>query len=264
MIWVGPLCSYVWFQFLLYPHCHVHAAFKPGDTLGGVEGEFTRYIHTFMQPPTEQDRADGLKMAQDIRCEACQEIVTQCVRRAESKSEDHIMDQLEGEINLEDLPEPNENTTQADRVARNRRGCNKHYKDDLLLRGFGVRRCADESVDVDADADSEPVTSSSKMFCMEHGKPLSVGESNTYNIRNEAAFYACESTVGRFGTEMAASVADALQDGVELETAVKTVCLEVAKCQGVKKGARKAKGPTKFKEKKKKTKRQIEEEQEEL
>jgi len=245
-------------------------AFKPGDQLGGVEGEFYRYKHTFMQPPTEQDRTDALHMSQEIRCEACQEIVQQCVLRAETKSEDHIMDQLDGEVNLEELPEPTENDSQDDRVARNRRGCNKHYKDDLLLRGYYIRRCPEEPADIDADGDADEAavaaaaSANPRTFCLEHGKPMTPRETETYNVRNEAAFYACESTVGRFGTELASSVAEALADGVEMEAAVKAACLKEAQCEKVVKGKRKAQGPTKLKKKAKKTQKQLEEEQEEL
>merc|ERR1712146_221735 len=111
---------------------------------------------------------------------------------AESYTEDHIQDQLDGE--MDGPPEPSYNAQDA-RVNANRKGCNKHFKDELLLKGHQIRNCKD----IASETDGKKGTGN-KTYCLEKSPSLpSERDVDTYSVRNEALFYACESTIARHG-----------------------------------------------------------------
>lgn len=195
---------------------------KPGDQVSGSEGEYFRYKHVFVKPPDDEDRVEALKMAADFKCSACEVLLQSLLQRAESMTEDHIMDQFDGE--LEEPVELSDNP-QENRVNRNRRGCNKHFKDELLLRGWSARKCAPASEESDAGT-SGPV------WCLEQSQRLPTERDvDTYHVRNEAVFIACESTVGRNGAEMAAQAVEMKEDGTEFSEILRKVCRDAGRCE---------------------------------
>merc|ERR1719253_512043 len=115
---------------------------KPGDQISGNAGEFWRYKHVLIKPPDDEDRMEALKMSEDVKCSVCETILLRLMRRVESNVEDHIMDALDGEP--AEFPELT-GDDQEDRVNRNKKGCNKHFKDELLSIGYSVRNCPAES-----------------------------------------------------------------------------------------------------------------------
>jgi len=203
---------------------------RPGDQISGSEGEYFRYKHVFVKPPDDEDRVESLKMADDIKCTACEVLLHSLLNRAESLTEDHIMDQFDGE--LEQLPELTDNP-QENRVNRNRKGCNKHFKDELLLRGWSARKC-----EPGPDASGE-----GPAWCLEKSENLpSDRDVDTYAVRNEAVFHACESTIGRNGAEIAEQVVELKEEGVELAEIVRTACKKAGRCSTVRKPRRTGKG----------------------
>jgi len=80
---------------------------------------------------------------------------------------------------------------------------------------------------------------------------------DTYSTRNEAVFYACENTIARHGHEVARFMAQSLEDGGDLGTAIKNACLEVANCDGSR-GQKEQKSPKPKKEKRRKAKKEEE------
>lgn len=230
---------------------------KPGDQISGNAGEFWRYKHVLIKPPDDEDRMEALKMSEDVKCATCETILHRLMKRVESNSEDHIMDALDGEY----AEEPVETgDAQEDRVNKNRRGCNKHFKDEVLLRGYLVRQCPAVTVTVATDqdtADKDPPKP--KAWCLENvgnGKVES-REVETYSTRSEAVFYACENTIARHGHEIASFLADKLDGGGVLASAIKDVCVEGARCDGAAVGKklkkqRKASGEKQIKKKKQK------------
>merc|ERR1719161_1111250 len=186
---------------------------KPGDQISGSEGEFFRYKHVFVKPPDDADRMEAIEMGMDVRCEACEAMLQGLLFKAESYTEDHIMDQLDGE--MEGPPEPAENAQEA-RVNNNRKGCNKHFKDELLLKGHHIRECKVSPGNEDKN----------KKYCLEKNpNPPTERDVDTYSVRNEALFYACESTIARHGPEIAADLAERLEDGGKPQDAIKVACL---------------------------------------
>ncbi|CAE7224199.1 PDE9A [Symbiodinium natans] len=57
-----------------------------------------QYKHVFVKPPDDEDRVEALKMAADFKCTACEVLLQSLLQRAESLTEDHIMDQFDGEL----------------------------------------------------------------------------------------------------------------------------------------------------------------------
>lgn len=121
-----------------------------GDQIGSQAGEFLRYAIVSETVPTENEQYETLRLGADLRCDVCNTIVRNLMQRAESHSEDHIMDQLEGVPSK--LPEIT-NDVQENRVNKARRGCNKHFKDEVLLKGYFVWRC---SASKPADEPNQP------------------------------------------------------------------------------------------------------------
>lgn len=214
----GPILAEA--KELAYPE-----GLHPGMQVSGTEGEYYRYKNVLVKPPDDDDRIEALKMSEDFKCRACEILVESLLQRAESHSEDHIMDQFDGELQeeVDYVENPQEN-----RVNRNRKGCNKHFKDEILLQGWMPKRCSEP----DGTVDSTPAEE--RPWCLEQrgGKPTE-RDVDTYSVRNEAAFYACENTVGRYGLEIASFLAERLEDGGDgVKAAVGDACRQEARCGG--------------------------------
>eukprot|EP00971_Amphidinium_carterae_P139122 2757130-Amphidinium_carterae.1 len=97
------------FADLKYPE-----GLRPGTAVAGHEGEYFRYSQVLVKPPDDEDRRAALRMAEDVRCAVCDVILGSLVAKSESMSEDHLMDQFDGELAM--LPEMTDNP-QANRVA---------------------------------------------------------------------------------------------------------------------------------------------------
>jgi len=215
---------------------------KPGDQVSGAEGEFFRYKHVFVKPPDDEDRVSSLKMTEDMRCKACEVMVESLLKRAESLSQDHIMDQFDGEL---ESPVEFTNDPQENRVNKNRKGCNKHFKDELLLKGWAVRSCPDGAT---------------RTWCLEKSPEIPTERDvDTYSTRNDAVFYACEHTLGRYGQELAEYIAERMEDGAPLHEVISTACRDAARCEGVK-PKKKTKKKKKEAKKEKKKPEKVEEE----
>lgn len=181
-------------------------------------------------------------MAEDIRCAACRQMLKSLVNKTKSWTEDHIGDTLDGELAE---PPPLVDNAQENRVNQNRKGCNKHFKDELLLQGFHIRRCDDNSQDTEGREKGH-------MYCFEQSpNPATERDVDTYSTRNEAMFYACEHTISRYSLELSTFLEEQLEErgAEELDEVLSEACLNVAKCEGRKK---KAKEEPKKKKKKKK------------
>lgn len=197
---------------------------RPGDRVSGSEGEYFRYKHVFVKPPDDEDRMEALQMAKDIKCAACEVLLENLLQRAESFTEDHILDQFDGEL-LETAPSQNQ---QEHRVNQNRKGCNKHFKDELLLRGWFASRCEEDSEDT-----GQETGDSGKIWCLKRSDRLPTERDvDTYNVKNEAIFHACEGTIGRNGPEIAEKLVELKEAEREmtLSEMIKVTCREAGRC----------------------------------
>jgi len=207
---------------------------KQTGMASGVTGEFMRYKYLFYKQPSEDDRIEALATAQKIRCDVCTEIVASLAAQAKSFSEDDIADMLDGDT---DYALTGELVT--DRMLQHKKGCNKHFKDELIAKGFTVRQCKDVAPEKGAQ---EP--------CL-HREPEPPGEQarETYEIWKESLFYACEQSVAHFKDDIAASLSEALRAGKNKTEA--SVCKSEARCShGMRKSVQKPAGSTRKKRRK--------------
>merc|ERR1712046_131353 len=103
-------------------------------------------------------------------------------KKAKGTSEDALADMLEGNADYEMTGEP-----VTDRMLSHKKGCNKHFKDELIAEGYVLRVCKDV---VPGRTDSEPC------FHKDSSKP-SESAVDSYELWKESFFYACEQTVSR-------------------------------------------------------------------
>ncbi|CAE8593811.1 unnamed protein product, partial [Polarella glacialis] len=161
---------------------------------------------------------------------------------------DHIMDQFDGDS---DAPVALSQNEQENRANRNRKGCNRHFKDEVLLRGWSVRRCAEipASGGPATAVSGEPLPNST--WCLDQSTRLPAERDvDTYSTRHEAVWHACEATVARRGAEMASAAAEGKEDGLVFSELVSRACREAGKCEkSQKRKPRKAKMSQKKREK---------------
>eukprot|EP00930_Biecheleria_cincta_P055123 TRINITY_DN41485_c0_g1_i1.p1 TRINITY_DN41485_c0_g1~~TRINITY_DN41485_c0_g1_i1.p1 ORF type:complete len:241 (-),score=58.51 TRINITY_DN41485_c0_g1_i1:294-1016(-) len=191
----------------------------------GQSGEYFRYKHLYEKKPTEADFENAQKVAGEIRCPVCKAIVESLMKKAKSFSEDDLADVLEG--NADYVPTGDRVT---DQMNKHRKGCNKHFKDELVAVGYMLRQCKD--VAPDFKNDSSP--------CLwKNADPPSQHSVDTYEVWKEGLFYACEQSVGRHTDELAEALAEKLP-GTDLSDAscaklADELCHSIARCESIEK-----------------------------
>merc|ERR1711972_876152 len=105
-----------------------------------------------------------------------------------SFSEDDLADMLEGNVDYEPTGD-----AVTDQMLEHKKGCNKHFKDELIAEGYMVRQCKDV---VPGRTDSEP--------CLWRGKDKPNEQAiDAYELWKEGLFHACEKSVGAYNDVMA-------------------------------------------------------------
>lgn len=191
----------------------------------GQSGEYFRYKHLYEKKPSEEDFANAQKVAGEIRCPVCAKIVESLMKKAKSFSEDDLADVLEGNAEYAPAGDP-----VTDQMNRHRKGCNKHFKDELVAVGYMLRQCKD--VAPDFKNDSSP--------CLwKNADPPSQHSMDTYEVWKEGLFYACEQSVARHTDELAAVLSEKLRgtDSSEARRAelADEVCHSIARCESIEK-----------------------------
>lgn len=182
---------------------------------GGVTGEYFRYKHLFHKKPTEQDREEALETAAKIRCQVCVALLSSLVQKAKSFSEDDLADLLEGHSEYATTGDP-----VTDQMLSHKKGCNKHFKDELIAEGYVLRTCKD--VDPSRN-DSEPC-----LFQSEE-KPGQMAV-DAYELWKEAFFFACEQTVSRHSDALAEHLASSLRKAANHSDVIRNACNTHARC----------------------------------
>lgn len=207
--------------------------------IGGKEGDWSRYIHMRADKfgntigITDADRQLAAKIADDVKCPACEALLERMVGRAKYKTEDGIMDVFENDT-IPDWKVGQD--AQVDQMMRDRKGCNKHFKDELLYEGWKVSRC---------------VSNRAKEWCLEKGNKPSLEQVETFSPENDAFWYVCSGILLAHGTELASFIAEKLEDSEPLKKAVKAACKQVADCDGSQLRKRQKKNKAKVKKAKK-------------
>lgn len=184
----------------------------------GTTGEYFRYKHMFWKQPTEKDRDEALGVAAKIRCDVCVAVVESLVQKAAGLSEDHLADALEGNVEYE-----RSGDRVQDRMLEHKKGCNKHFKDELIAEGYSLKSC--KEVDP-SRSDDDP--------CLWQNASATPNQMaiDAYEMWKECLFYACEQTVGRWGDSLAEYLADALPGSADRRATIRGACERLAHCRG--------------------------------
>mmetsp|Transcript_94140 Transcript_94140/g.167442 ORF Transcript_94140/g.167442 Transcript_94140/m.167442 type:complete len:272 (+) Transcript_94140:44-859(+) len=217
---------------LLLPWLAAGAPLAPGNKMAhqdqgyaaGTDGLYFRYKHLMMEKPKEEDLDSARKVAGEIRCAVCEKTLESLLRKAKTFSEDDIADVLEGDTEYVKTGD-----AVHDKMMKHKKGCNKHFKDELVAEGWMLRTC--KEVAPDYKNDSSPC-----LWRNTESKP-SAQAIDTYEIWKEGLFFACEQSIGRHGDELAevlASKIHAEPGSVESEDGrlalSSEVCRSTARC----------------------------------
>jgi len=184
----------------------------------GVTGEFFRYKHLFYKQPTEKDRDEAISVGAKIRCDVCVATIDSLLSKAGSLDEDGIADVLEGNAEYEPTGD-----FVTDRMLSHKKGCNKHFKDEIIAQGWVLRTCKEVYPERN---DSEP--------CLYLGSAKPNQQAmDSYEMWKECIFHACEQTVSRFSDSLAEYLADALPGSANRTAVVSAACEKQARCARV-------------------------------
>jgi len=195
----------------------------------GQSGEYFRYKHMFYKKPTEADFENAQKVAHEVRCTVCVHILQSLLSRARSYSEDDIADVLEGNTEYERTGDAVE-----DQMLKHKKGCNKHFKDDLIAEGFMLRPCKEVAPEVKNDTSP----------CLwQSGEKPSKQAVDTYEVWKEGVFYACEQSISHHTDALSEALAEQLRAArdVNFTEVAQEACHRISKCESAKKP--KALGP---------------------
>jgi len=214
----------------------------------GVTGEFFRYKHLFYKQPSEKDRDEAIGVATKIRCDVCTEILSSLVKKAADLSGDELADKLEGNTDYEKTGDPVE-----DRMLAHKKGCNKHFKDELIAEGFTLKPCKEVFPE---GSETEPC------LARDGSKPNDMAI-NSYEVWKESLFYACEQTVSRYSDDLAEFLASELPGSGNRTATIRNACESLAKCssdpkRSASKRETRSKSGTKSRRKRKKKQRDSE------
>lgn len=181
----------------------------------GLTGEYFRYKHMYYKKPSEDDRDEALRLALGLRCDVCTVVVGSLMGKAKGLTEDDLADVLEGNADYELTGEP-----VTDRMLEHKKGCNKHFKDELIAEGYVLRTCKEVAP---GRTDTEP--------CLhrEDRKP-SASATDTYEMWKEVLFHACEMTVSRNSDSLASSLESYVQREGNWSKAARAACENEGRC----------------------------------
>lgn len=179
----------------------------PKKSYGWSRYRYTQYNET----PQAVDKDNVMLAGGDIKCEVCEVILGDVLRELlrnknfnDKTGFDMIADALEAEKIDEDKVDSA--ATEMERyVEKNKKGCNRHFKERYFARGWIVEQCTKmytiqkNAVPSLADDDVRVPAACSKHT----GYIPNTTEMNTYTVSAESVHFACESTIGQHRDEMA-------------------------------------------------------------
>ncbi|CAE8593575.1 unnamed protein product [Polarella glacialis] len=195
--------------------------------------------------PDESEKDEALSVIPKVRCDVCATILNSLLSKARSFSEDDLADALEGNADHELTGD-----TVRDRMLSHKKGCNKHFKDELISEGYALRQCREV---VEGRSDSDP--------CLWRAPDRpNQNAADTYELWKEIFFYSCEQSIGSHRDAMVEVLMERLE-GRSLAEVNRTalsreVCEVTARCGAGAKG-KKTKGEHQAKAKKPKAKGEL-------
>lgn len=205
----------------------------PRKSYGWSRYRYTRYNAT----PQAVDTEHAMLAGGDIKCEVCEVILSDVVRELRKADKfndktgiDMILEALEAET-IDDHKVDNAATEMERAVEKNKKGCNRHFKDRYFAKGWSVEQChktytiqknakpslADEDVNVPA-------------ACSKHtGYIPNTTEMNTYTVPAESVHFACQSTIGHYRDDIAEALV-AIAANPSAPALVSDACRKQGKC----------------------------------
>lgn len=205
----------------------------------GVDG--SRYALWQDEPKPEDDVA-AKKAAEDIKCQVCEVILGHLLETVGMlASEDELLSLLESEPSEAEVEAA---TAKRDKnlvqLAKGRKGCARHFKDSYLRQGWDVEGCVIPRPQKEGSAGDKqeqiPPWLTVYGTCTKSGQPVqNETKMNTWSVRMEAIYWACQLSLGAHMEAVAAFVAAGLkQGGAEPQALVKEACEKTAKCKTLK------------------------------
>merc|ERR1712151_1345099 len=114
-------------------------------------------------------------------------------------------------------------------IEKSRRGCNRHFKDSFMAKGWDIRECVKFPTGVDPGKERD--RGAPGICAWQTDKIPTEDKMATYSIENEAIFFACQHTLGKYGDELAGFLSEQLQTRAKSPSDVfGEACREKAKC----------------------------------
>lgn len=205
------------------------AAEKALDTMDMVD----RYT-AFLDEPKEADKRRIILAGGDLKCEACEIILEDIMYSLKmSGDEDAILAAMEAdELNETELEAAVEDMEK--HVVKKKRGCNRLYKDNLLLKGYAVkwdRVYTEEQQKTKDEGGFIPFRWQPEVASLKRQK-INASNINLYSVESEAAHYACEHTVAKYRDDLAGFLSNGIKkvEGSSVKDLVSRACKKVAKC----------------------------------
>lgn len=196
------------------------------DTLDGID----RYIR-FDRKPKPDDKEKAIMGGGDVKCDVCEVILTNVLDGLGAKTDnDAILEALEADWIDEDKVEATD-IDMLKHVEKKKVGCNRLYKDQFLAKGWDGYGCY-KLMEGQTEDGTMPFEKA-PWLCIQHtGKIPNTTEINTYSVKMESLFYACESTIGRYREKIASFLAKRLKklERESVKDIAAEVCRQKAKC----------------------------------
>eukprot|EP00929_Paragymnodinium_shiwhaense_P104085 TRINITY_DN6807_c0_g1_i2.p1 TRINITY_DN6807_c0_g1~~TRINITY_DN6807_c0_g1_i2.p1 ORF type:complete len:269 (-),score=58.55 TRINITY_DN6807_c0_g1_i2:107-913(-) len=190
----------------------------------GVQGMYFRYMHAFHNKPSDKDMDEAMRIADVLRCDVCEAILSSLLGKAENLAEDAIADVLEGNT---DYPMTGERVR--DQMLQHKRGCNKHFKDELVAKGWVLKTCNETG-----EVGGEKGRAAMDPCLFQSGETPSEMAVEVYELWKEGFFYACEQSIGAHNDDIAAFLANALPTSEDRTATLREACRVPGKCQKTK------------------------------
>eukprot|EP00413_Alexandrium_margalefii_P028088 CAMPEP_0204576740 /NCGR_PEP_ID=MMETSP0661-20131031/41940_1 /ASSEMBLY_ACC=CAM_ASM_000606 /TAXON_ID=109239 /ORGANISM="Alexandrium margalefi, Strain AMGDE01CS-322" /LENGTH=309 /DNA_ID=CAMNT_0051585513 /DNA_START=44 /DNA_END=973 /DNA_ORIENTATION=- len=198
------------------------------DNFWGID----RYVR-FDQEPQAIDKDRAIVFGGDVKCDVCTNIIVDLTEGPRTNwHPDSLLEALEADsIDSEAIEKAP--TDMHKHVAKHKKGCNKLYKDNFFLRGWDLLVDFRPPEGFTGNPDTLEHWKKAARYHAEHtGKIPNSTEIDTYTVKMEAAYFACEATIGMYRDELVEHIAPRLEKrGDEsLRDIISEACRAMAKC----------------------------------
>eukprot|EP00429_Kryptoperidinium_foliaceum_P097607 CAMPEP_0176236172 /NCGR_PEP_ID=MMETSP0121_2-20121125/27209_1 /TAXON_ID=160619 /ORGANISM="Kryptoperidinium foliaceum, Strain CCMP 1326" /LENGTH=287 /DNA_ID=CAMNT_0017575601 /DNA_START=66 /DNA_END=929 /DNA_ORIENTATION=- len=212
----------------------VRAWMEEGFT-DGIDG--SRYA-MWQETPKPEELLESKRAGEDVKCGVCEVILGNLLEGVGMLSnEDQILSVLESEPSDEEIEAA---VAKRDKnlvnLAKGRKGCNRHFKDSYLRKGWDVEGCIIPEPNAENPDEKRPPWQTVYGTCVKSGvKVQNETKMDTYSTRMEAIYWGCQLTIGDNVDKVASFITKKIKAGTEeLPDIIKQACEKPAKCKKLK------------------------------